>query len=153
MGISLTFFALSAGKPYMGIELSKGAQGWIVDAVDSTGQAAAHGIAVGDKPVEINDQPAETFLEKYEKVGIVWEPLIQQLTVTNNQGQLKSVSLTGSSQSAASITELATLFFVCLSFWTTGFYVFIKRPQDQAALLLYLCAIVLGLAFGETWPQ
>lgn len=148
LGISLTFFALSAGKPYMGIELSKGAQGWIVDAVDSTGQAAAHGIAVGDKPVEINDQPAETFLEKYEKVGIVWEPLIQQLTVTNNQGQLKSVSLTGSSQSAASITELATLFFVCLSFWTTGFYVFIKRPQDQAALLLYLCAIVLGLAFG-----
>jgi signal transduction histidine kinase/uncharacterized membrane protein YwzB len=98
--------------------------------------------------VEINDQPAETFLEKYDKVGIVWEPLIQQLTVTNNQGQLKTVSQTGSSQSAASITELATLFFVCLSFWTTGFYVFIKRPQDQAALLLYLCAIVLGLAFG-----
>jgi len=148
LGVSLTFFALSAGKPYMGIELSKGAQGWIVDAVDSTGQAAAHGIAVGDKPVEINDQPAETFLEKYDKVGIVWEPLIQQLTVTNNQGQLKTVSQTGSSQSAASITELATLFFVCLSFWTTGFYVFIKRPQDQAALLLYLCAIVLGLAFG-----
>ena len=146
--VSLMFFALSAGKPYMGIELSKGAQGWIVDAVDSTGQAAAQGIAVGDKPVKINDQPAETFLEKYEKVGIVWEPLIQQLTITNKQGQLKSVSLAGGSQSDPSIIELATLFFVCVSFWTTGYYVFIKRPRDQAALLLYLCALVLGLAFG-----
>jgi signal transduction histidine kinase len=148
LGVSLTFFGLSASKPYMGIELSKGAQGWIVEAVDSSGQAAAHGIAVGDKPVEINDEAAETFLEKYEKVGIVWEPLIQQLTVTNNPGQLKSVSLAGGSQSAASIIELATLFFVCVSFWTTGYYVFIKRPRDQAALLLYLCALVLGLAFG-----
>jgi len=69
----------------MGIELSKGTKGWTVDAVDDTGQAKAYGISVGDKPVQINGQPAQIFLEKYEKMGFVWEPSIHQMTVINSQ--------------------------------------------------------------------
>ena len=67
--VSLTFFALSVNKPYMGIQLSKGAQGWVVGAVDATGLAKSHGINVGDKPIEINGQPAQIFLEKYDQSG------------------------------------------------------------------------------------
>jgi signal transduction histidine kinase len=148
LAVSLLFLVLSASRPYMGIELSKGTKGWTVDAVDDTGQAKAYGISVGDKPVQINGQPAQIFLEKYEKMGFVWEPSIHQMTVINSQGQYKSVSLAGNSQSAASIIELTTWFFVCLSFWTIGYFVFVRRTQDTAALLLYICALVLGLAFS-----
>jgi len=146
--ISLTFFALSISKPYMGIELSKSAQGWIVGAVDANGLAKSHGITVGDKPIEINGQPAQIFLEKYNQVGTVWGPLIKELIVTDNQGQSKLVALEGSPQSAASIIELAICFFICIVFWIIGYYVFIKKPKNTAAILLYMCGLTLGLAFG-----
>ncbi len=146
--ISLIFFAFSLSKPYMGVDLSKGAQGWIVGAVDETGWAKSQGITVGDKPLEINGQPAQIFLEKYDKVGNVWEPLVTKLTVIDKQGQLKTADIKGSSQSPASLIELASWFFVCISFWITGFYVYFKKPQDMAALLFSLCGLVLGLAFS-----
>jgi len=37
--ISWAFFALSLIKPYMGTSFSKGAQGWVVSAVDNAGLA------------------------------------------------------------------------------------------------------------------
>jgi hypothetical protein len=132
----------------MGVDLSKSAQGWIVGAVDETGWAKSQGIAVGDKPLEINGQPAQIFLEKYDKVGNVWEPLVTKLTVIDKQGQLKTADIKGSSQSPASLIELASWFFVCISFWITGFYVYFRKPQNVAALLFSLCGLVLGLAFS-----
>ena len=151
--ISMTFFVLSISKPYLGIEFSKGAQGWIVGAVDATGLAKSHGISIGDKPVEINGQPAQVFLEKYDQANTVWGLLISEMTVINNQGQSKSVTLEGSSQSAASIIELATWFIVCVVFWIIGYYVFFKKPENKAALLLYLCGLVLGLAFSANQAE
>ena len=146
--VSLTFFALSVNKPYMGIELSKGEQGWVVGTVDATGLAVSYGVTIGDKPVEINGQPAQIFLARYDKVGTIWGPLIKELTVINDRGQTKSVALERSSQPIESIIELATWFVVCVVFWIIGSYVFFRRPQKIAALLLYLCGLVLGLAFS-----
>jgi hypothetical protein len=148
LAISLTFFALNISKPYIGLELSKGVQGWIVGAVDATGLAKSHNVNVGDKPVEINNQPAQIFLEKYDKVGIVWGPLISELTVVDNNGNFTEIALEGNSQTIVSITELATWFVVCLAFWLTGFYVFFKKPNNTAALILYFSGLVLGLSFS-----
>jgi len=151
--VSLTFFVLGMSKPYLGIELSKGAQGWIVGAVDATGLAKSHGIIAGDKPIEINGQPAQIFLEKYNQAGTVWSLLIKELIVTDNQGQSKSVAIEGSPQPAASIMELATWFIVCVVFWIIGYYVFFRKPENKAALLLYLCGLVLGLAFSANQAE
>jgi len=144
--VSLAFFALSMGKPYIGIMLSMDAQGWAVETVDTSGLAIQAGINEGDRPVEINGQPAETFLEKYREAGVVFGMLIRELTVIDDNEQLKSVVLKGSSPSWQSVTELAAWFVVCLIFWVTGLYVFLKRPRNAAALLLCLCGLVLGLA-------
>jgi signal transduction histidine kinase len=146
--ISLSFFTLSLIKPYMGISFSKGAQGWTVSAVDNAGLANSRGIANGDKPIEINDQSAQMFLNQYQQSGIVLEPSINELTVIANQGQSISVNLKGSSQSATSITELAACFVVSFIFWITGYYVFRKKDKSQAAILLYLCGLALGLVLS-----
>ncbi|MFC1949785.1 ATP-binding protein [Chloroflexota bacterium] len=150
LAVSVTFFALSIGKPYMGAELSLGEMGWEVRAVDSNGQASQAGIEVGDIPVVINGQPASLFLERYEEAGMVSGLLIKELTVTDESGQLKSVSLEGGSPSSQSLIELASLLFVCFVFWITGSYAFLKRPRNLAAFLLYLCGLTLGLAISAT---
>jgi predicted metalloprotease with PDZ domain len=54
LAISLTFFALSMGKPYMGTSLSMDDQGWTVERVDPNGLASQAGIRKGDRPIEIN---------------------------------------------------------------------------------------------------
>ena len=148
LAVSLTFFILSVGKPYMVVQLIKGTQSWTVGTADATGLAKSKGIAAGDKPVEINGQPAQIFLEKYDKAGLVWGYLISELTVMNNQGQLVSVTIRGSPQSTASITELTTWFIVCVVFWIIGYYVFFKKPNNAAARFLYLTGLVLGLSFS-----
>jgi signal transduction histidine kinase len=146
LAVSLAFFALSIGRPYMGIMLSMDAQGWAVRTVDTNGVAGTAGIREGDRPVEINSQPAETFLAKYGKVGVVFGPLISELTVVDDSGQLRSVTIKDSPQSRQAVLELVAWFVVSLIFWITGFYVLLKRPRNTAALLLCLCGLVLGLA-------
>ena len=148
LAISLAFFALSIGRPYMGITLSANEQGWKVNELDIVGVASQAGIRVGDKPVEINGQPAQTFLAKYETAGIVWGPLIKELAVTNDQGQIKSVNIKDSLPSQQSLIELATTFIVCLFCWVTGFYVFLKKPKNKAATLFYLCGLFVPIVLG-----
>jgi signal transduction histidine kinase len=148
LAISVTFFALSVGKPYMGLTLSMNGQGWAVESVDPNGLAIQAGIREGDRPIEINGQPAQTFLEKYRKAGTVTGLLIKELTVTDDNEQLKSVALKGSSPPWQSVFELISWFVVCLAFWITGFYVFFKRPRNVAALLLCLGGLTLGLALS-----
>jgi signal transduction histidine kinase len=148
LAVSLLFFALSIGKPYMGTMLSMNGQGWTVGNVDPTGLAIQAGIQEGDRPVEINGQPADVFLEKYEKAGVVFGRLITELAVVDEQGQLKSVDISDGHPSRENVIELATLFFVCIITWLIGFYVFFKRPKNIAALLLCLGGLTIGLAFG-----
>ena len=89
---SLTYFALSIGKPYMGAMLYMNNHGWSVENVDANGLAIQAGIQEGDRPIEVNGQPADIFLEKYATEGVVFGELIRELTVVDDQGQLKSVT-------------------------------------------------------------
>jgi signal transduction histidine kinase len=143
--ISIIFFALSAVTPYMGIELSFSNKDWIVKVVDPTGLAYAAGIKENDKPIKINDEPAQLFLEKYEKEGFVFGRLIKELTVIDDHGNLKSVALRSGSPSSTFLTKLGASFIVCLVFWITGLYVYFKRQKNIAALLLYLFTLSFGL--------
>ena len=145
---SLTYFALSVGKPYMGTILSMNSRGWEVQTVEVTGYAIQAGIRVGDRPLEINGQSAEKFLEKYTQDGIVNSRLIEEMTVVDEHGLLKSASLKDGSPSWESVLELTIIFIVCLTFWVTGFYVFFKRTKNPAALMLCLLGLIVGLAFS-----
>jgi len=144
--ISLVYFILSIGKPYMGLVLTCDEQGWSVSDLDPNGLAIEAGIIIGDRPTEINHQPASTFLEKYIDSGIVYSDSIKQLTVINENGQLESVSLEGKRQSDGALAELISLIIVSLIFWITGFYVFFKRPQSITSMVFCLCGVVFGLA-------
>jgi len=124
--------------------------GWSVENVDANGLAIQAGIQEGDRPIEVNGQPADIFLEKYATEGVVFGELIRELTVVDDQGQLKSVTSEESPPSRGSVIEMATWFIACLIFWTIGFYVFFKRPKNIAALLLCLCGLTLGLALSAT---
>jgi len=145
LAISITFFALSARMSHMGIELSMNNQDWIVKTIDPTGLASEGGIKENDKPIEINGEPAQLFLEKYEKEGFVFGRLIRELTIIDDHGYLKSVALSDSSPSSKFLTKLGASFVVCLVFWITGFYVFLKRQKNVAALLSYLFTLSFGL--------
>ena len=148
LAVSLTFSTLSIGKPYMGIRLSMDDRVWTVAVEDINGSASHAGIMEGDRPLEINGQPAQIFLEKFEGAGVVLGRLITELTVVDDHGQLKSIALKDSSLSWQSLITQIMWFIVCLIFWITGFYAFFKRPKKTAALLLCFCGLTFGLALS-----
>ncbi len=146
--VSIVYFALGIGKPYMGAVLSFKDQTWEVSSIDPNGLASHVGIKVGDKPVEVNGQSAQIFLGKYRDVGTVIGALIQNLAVVDSNDQLKSTSLEEGSESRSSIIEQISLFFICIIFWATGFYVYFKRPNNVAAMLLCITSLTFGLAIS-----
>jgi signal transduction histidine kinase len=148
LAVSLLYAGMSARRPYIGLDLALTPSGWAVQAVDSTGSAASAGIQVGDRPVQINGQPAEVFLSSYETSGLVWGPLIQELTVLDNAGRLTSVTLLGQSPSTQSGVELGMRLLACVILWLIGFLVFLKRPQNLAAILFYGCCSVIALVLS-----
>ena len=146
--VSIVYFTFSIGKPYMGVVLTIDDQTWKVSSIDSNGLASQVGVKVGDRPVEVNGQPAQIFLEKYEDVGTVIGALIQKLTVVDSINQLKSASLEVGSESRSSLVEQASLLFVCIIFWITGFYVYFRRPDNVAAMLLCITSLTFGLTLS-----
>ena len=149
LATSLTFFALSTTKPYMGVRLSFNDQKWSVSMVDVTGIATKSGIKIGDVPVEINNQPAANFLSKYEADGTVYGLLINELSIVDANGQQKSADINNSAQTPESTTELFIFVIISVIFWIVGFYVFIKKPKNLSAFLLYLGSIDIGLALSS----
>jgi signal transduction histidine kinase len=149
LAVSVTFFALSIGKPYMGIGLSLNDGVWKVVIEDVNSPASLAGIREGDKPLEINGQPANIFLETYENAGIVMGRLIKEITTIDDYGQLKTVALKDSSASWQYTTAQLIWFVFCIIFWLTGFYVFFKRPKSAAALLLCICGLTFGLVLSS----
>ncbi len=148
LAVSITFFAMSVGMPYIGTVLSLNDKGWTVESVDPNSLANQAGIQKGDRPVEINGQPAETFLEKYRRNGVIFCMSFREMTVADESGQLKSVTLKDGSLSWKSLIEQIARVVVCLIFWITGFYVLLKRPGNAAALLVCLCGLSFGLALS-----
>ncbi len=116
LAVSLAFFALSMGKPYMGISLSMGDRGWTIERVDPNGLASRVGMREGDRPIEINGQPAQTFLEKYRESGLVFSMLLRELSVIDDNGQLKSATLKDSSPSWQSVIDQTARFAASLIF-------------------------------------
>jgi signal transduction histidine kinase len=145
VALGITYFSLSFHKPYMGVSLNYENQTWEVSMVDRNGLGDRAGITIGDKPVEINGQPAAVFLEKYIKDGSVSTIVIKDLTVTNKEGLTKTASLEISSPSQQTVTEFITLSIVAFLFWIIGVFVFVKKPWDIPARIFLLSGLFIGL--------
>jgi two-component system sensor histidine kinase ComP len=74
--------------------------------------------------------------------------MVTELTVIDNTNQSKSVTIENSTPSSQSIIEIASFLFVCIIFWITAYYVFLKKPDNTAAILLFLCSLVFGIAIS-----
>ena len=146
--IALFFFFTGVGKPYLGINLSLTAQGWVVDSVDIDGFAGQMGIKQGDKPIEIDGRPADILLEKYRSSGTVIVPSFQQLVVVDGNGQHKYVNLKTGALSWQALMQQLALAAISLILWIVGFYVFLKRPENIAAMLLCIFGSLAGLSLG-----
>jgi signal transduction histidine kinase len=142
---SVVFFILSLGKPIMGVELSLQNQIWSVTGVSSAGLAYQAGIKKGDVPVEINNQPAQTFLAKYRRAGTVDQSLIKEAIFTNGQGQSIKVALRDIFPFGPALISQLSAFAVCLIFWGVGLYVFFAGRKSSPALVLGLCSLLFGL--------
>ena len=119
--ISIIFFSLSIGKPYIGVDLSLGSDGWVVKVVYSSSPASKSGIMEGDKPVVINNQPANIFLEEYSESGVVFGMLIKEITVSDDFGHLKSVTIQDASLSMQMVITQTTWLVLCIVFWIVDF--------------------------------
>jgi hypothetical protein len=148
LAISLVLFSLCVTKPYMGVVLSLGDKGWMVENIDRHGTAFSAGIEEGDMPTKINDQPASLFLGKYEKTASI--RLIEQLEVINPNGQTFASDIRTDAQSENSFFEIGSWFVLSAAFFLTGIYIFLKKPNNIAALLLLLCGSVLALSLSST---
>ena len=151
LAVSVTFFALSIGRPWMGVMLAGDASGWRVDTIDSNGLAAQAGIRAGDRPVEINGVPADAFLAKYEKYGVVFGQLIKEMTVVDGQGQTRSADLQNDALFQVSLIEQMALLATSFFFWLTSLYAFLKKPKNAAVRLFCLCALAVGLALSANF--
>ncbi len=147
---SLVFFILSAGKSYMGITFKLHDTGWEVESVNPDGAASQAGIITGDRPLKINGQPAQIFLQDYEKTGIVTELILEDITVVDNEGQLKSVDLEQTRPSQKDTAMLLLWLCICVVFWVISFYIFVKKPDSIIARLFLCCGLIFGLTLSST---
>jgi signal transduction histidine kinase len=150
LAVSCVLLALSLGKPYMGVKVFWTGTGWVVESVETYGVASHGGIIKGDRLVIINGQPADNYLEKNKSNGVVSGRFFKELSVVDNTGVQKSVTLAGSTLPWQSVIEQLMWVLLCLIFWLTGFYVFFKKPQNVAALLFGLCSLDFGLVLSAT---
>jgi len=147
-GASIAYFVVGIGSPYIGLALYPANDTWTVEMVDPNGLAYHAGIHIGDKPVEINGEPADSFLEKYRVNGVVFSTVMREITVSDQNGQVKSVSLASASPSWRFRAEQISWPIVSIIFWGIGLYVILKRPDKMAARLLFVASLVFGLSLS-----
>jgi PAS domain S-box-containing protein len=148
IAVSILFFALSINKTYIGATFSLTDEGWIVQNIDPSGIAGQEGINVGDKPIKINGQTAEDFFKDFKEEGQCVGLSVTDLTVISNNNQTISVTTEGRTPSSQLLAETSSFFLFCLIFWLTSYYVFHKKPDNKAAILLLLCSLAFGLAIS-----
>ncbi|NLE09167.1 MAG: hypothetical protein GX631_07940, partial [Dehalococcoidales bacterium] len=149
LAVSLSYFVLSYGRPFMGIEMAVTDGAWTIQGVDPNGAAGQAGITAGDIPVTINGETAAAFLEKQKQASAISGLSITDITVSDD-GRLKTASLDGAEQSKDSLVEYFSLLFVSIVFWATGFYTFFKRPENRAAFIFCLCGLAFGILVSST---
>jgi signal transduction histidine kinase len=149
LAVSLSYFVLSYGRPFMGIEMAVTDGAWTIQGVDPNGAAGQAGITAGDIPVTINGETAAAFLEKQKQASAISGLSITDITVSDD-GRLKTASLDGAEQSKDSLVEYFSLLFVSIVFWATGFYTFFKRPENRASFIFCLCGLAFGILVSST---
>jgi PAS domain S-box-containing protein len=148
IAISLFLFISSLNKTYIGVSFSLTDDAWIIQSLDSSGLGAQAGIEIGDIPIMINGQPANEFLQVYEHQKQCIGVLVTELSIINSSGQTISINTEKSTPTKQYITEVIPYIIVCLIFWITAYYVFIKKPRSEIAISLFLCSLIFGLVMS-----
>jgi signal transduction histidine kinase len=150
IAFSLVYFIFGMKNPYMGVELALQDQVWVVLSLDDSGLASQAGVHVGDSVVTIDGQQSDLILKKYVEMGYFRGMAVREMTTIDISGKATSVSIEQGSQSTQSIIEISAWLIVCLIFWAISGYVFFKRPENTAALSLFICGMVLGIVMSST---
>ena len=148
MSIASFFFVLNLTKPYTGAVLTFQDKVWVVESVDPHGLAYESGVKVGDQVASVNSQPVDTSLAWYEKVGSY--RLIENLQVLDQSGQLITMDINTSSPFGKPFFESIMWFIPGAVLFVVSALIFIRKPQNTAALVLLFCGAIMSLALNTT---
>lgn len=145
--VSLVYFGLSFGRPYMGVVLEYQRGAWIISKIDQNGAAAQAGAHIDDEVITIDGAPVDSRLVTYEGYGR-YSHGFSEIGIVSNNGEVRNISLPDGLFWPIVAEHLG---FLCLSliFIITGSYVQAKRPGDIASTLLFWCGPLLLLALSS----
>lgn len=143
----LTFTIIK--EPFIGVELVEGSKGeYFVKALEPAGQAVSKGILVGDKIITVNGAPAGDYsnvkkffsIEKSSAVLVEHSSKEQQLIVFNRGWY-------GDHSSWELFIQLYIPLISLILFAGFSSFLYSKRKNDNAALMLMLFFATIGLCY------
>jgi len=156
---AVALFSVSISRPYIGVSVRFQEPGvWVVSATDYGGLAHAAGIAHGDVVLAVNGESIEEVVTHHGRLPAGG---IRELEVIDSAGTKTTVSVAGAAPLREGLYVPISRLILGVAFWVTGIVVYAKRPDQKAALPLYLLgltvpvglmAIVATTRWG-TWTQ
>ncbi len=145
--VSLVYFGLSFGRPYMGVVLEYQRGAWVISKIDQNGAAAQAGAQIDDEVITIDGAPVESRLVFVEGYGR-YSHGFSEIGIISSNGEVLNISVPDGLSWPIVVEHLG---FLCLSliFLITGSYVQVKRPGDIASTLLFWCGPLLLLALSS----
>jgi diguanylate cyclase (GGDEF)-like protein len=138
---SVALFSVSISRPFVGASIRYQEEGiWVVGETDYGGLAREAGIAAGDVVLAVNGQSVEELTQAH---GRLTPGGIRELTVIDDAGVERAVSVAGAAPSGEGLHTPIGLLILGVAFWGTGMIVYIKRPRHKAVLPLYLLGLTI----------
>ncbi|MUT67871.1 ATP-binding protein [Paenibacillus sp. NEAU-GSW1] len=135
-------------EPFIGLEVRENGGKYFVEAIEPAGQAIVKGIAIGDEIVEVNGKAADEYhyLNKFFSVEKA-----QTVLVMHNDGTPALVSFSKGWNGEHSASELLIQLYLPLIslvlFTGLSTFLYRKRKDDRAALMLMLFFVIIGLSY------
>lgn len=143
----LTFIIIR--EPFIGLNSAPNHEGeYVVEAIEPAGQAVIKGIVVGDTILQVNGEPAGNYpnLDKFFTVEKA-----DNVTIRHVNGDTQLVSFNRGWDGDHTGWELLIQLYIPLASFVlfTGLSVFLykKRKNDSAALMLMLFFVTIGLSY------
>jgi len=136
-------------EPFIGAEVVLKEDGtYEVKSVEPAGQAVVKGIRPGDQIVLVDSEPAGANHNAY-KFGTI--EMAKSVKIVHSDGSVQEVDFTkGWTDDHSNWEKLIQLYiplFSLLLFFSISLFLYIKRRNDRAALLLMLFFVIIGLSY------
>jgi two-component system sensor histidine kinase ComP len=136
-------------EPFIGAEVVKNDDGqFVVKLVEPAGQAVFKGIRAGDLIMEVNGDPAGQYKNviKFNSIEMADTVIVKHL-----DGNVQRMTFTGGWTGDHSNWELLIQLYIplisFLLFSALSIFLYMKRRNDGAALMLILFFVVIGLSY------